>query len=52
MKIKIKSCAKDSYWYKNEIGNEFIVDYPIEDTYRVKVGLSSYCVLKIDCEVL
>jgi hypothetical protein len=33
--IIIISCAKDTHWYNNRIGEEFEIDMEIEDVYKV-----------------
>jgi len=52
MIIKITSCQKYSYWYKDKIGQTFEIDYSVDDVWRVWHEGSSISVLKCDCEIL
>ena len=52
MKVKIKSCSDENYWYKTEIGITYEVDTYNTDWYIVNIGLGLGSVLKTDAEIV
>jgi hypothetical protein len=52
MKAKIIKCSNPDYWYADKIGQVFNVYDRIQGDYRLKIGMSVFCVLDGDIEII
>ena len=52
MKAKIIKCSNPDYWYANKIGQIFNISDRIQGDYRLKVGMSAFCVADEDIEII
>jgi hypothetical protein len=52
--VKILKCSDKDYWYADKIGQTLKVNYMIGNDFRCwhPDGLSSYLVLREDCEIV
>lgn len=51
MKVRIINAQKNTYWYANKIGEEFLVEEKDKTHYKV-FSTSPLLIMKIDCEII
>jgi len=51
-KILIKKCSQKKSWYKNNVGEIFVVYAETEKEYYIREGKNLKPILKIDVEIL
>jgi hypothetical protein len=52
IRVRIKKCTWEMYWYGSQIGNEFdVIQHPDFD-YMYELAEGTYNILKSDCEVI